>query len=284
MKNQKVAIVVDSTAYIPPDLVDKHHIQVIPQILTWEGKSYLDDIDISPTEFYERLTTAKEMPSSSQPTPAQFFEFFSNVANKAESIVGVFISEELSGTLDSAYSAANMMPDYPIEIIDSRSTSLGLGFLALVGARAAEDGKSSEEVANIVRTHIESTRVVFVVDTLEFLHRGGRIGGAQRLLGSMLSVKPLLHIQDGRIEPLESTRTKKKAIQGLLDRFENETRNKEGIHVAVIHANNPKEGQFLFEKVTSCISPVELFLAELSPVIGTHVGPGTVGLSYYAES
>lgn len=283
MKNQKIAIVVDSTAYIPPDLVDKHQIQVIPQILTWEGKSYLDDVDISPTEFYERLSTAKEMPNSSQPTPAQFFEFFSVVAENAESIVGVFISDHLSGTLESACSAAEMIPDVPIEIIDSRSTSLGLGFMALAAARAAELGMSIEEVAYISRALVESMQVVFVVDTLEFLHRGGRIGGAQRLFGSVLSIKPLLYLQDGSIEPLESTRTKKKAIQRLLDRFENETRNKEGVHVAVIHANTPEEGQFLYDKVTSCISPVESIMAELSPVIGTHVGPGTVGLCYYAE-
>ena len=283
MKNQKVAIVVDSTAYIPPDLVDKHHIQVIPQILTWEGKSYLDDVDIKPTEFYERLSTAKEIPSSSQPTPAQFFDFFSKVAENADSIVGVFISDHLSGTLDSACSAAKMMPDVPIEIIDSRSTSLGLGFMALAAARAAELGMSIEEVAYISRALVESLQVVFVVDTLEFLHRGGRIGGAQRLFGSVLSVKPLLHLQGGRIEPLTSTRTRKKAIRELLDHFEDEVRNKKDVHVAVIHANAPEEGQLLIDEVTSHVTPVELILAELSPVIGTHVGPGTVGLCYYAE-
>lgn len=283
MKKQKVAVVVDSTAYIPPDLVEKHHIHVIPQILTWEGETYLDGVDISPKVFYEWLAGAKEIPTSSQPTPAQFYDFFSKVSEDAESIVGVFISEHLSGTLDSACSAAEMMPDFPIEIIDSRSTSLGLGFMALAAARAAELGMSIEEVALIARALVEPMRVVFVVDTLEFLHRGGRIGGAQRLFGSMLSVKPLLHLQDGRIEPLVSTRTRKKAIQELLSRFVEETKNKKGVHVGVIHANALEESMLLCDEVSARITPVELISAEFSPVIGTHVGPGNLGLVYYAE-
>ena len=143
----------------------------------------LDDIDIKPTEFYERLKFAKEMPTTSQPSAGEFFDFFTKISKTADSIVGIFISDELSGTIDSAVTAAGMMEGYPIEIVDSRSTSMGLGFMVLEAIRAREAGLSQIEIAQAARALIPKMRVLFVVDTLEFLHRGGRIGGAVRFPG-----------------------------------------------------------------------------------------------------
>lgn len=284
MSKEKVAIVVDSTAFIPPDLVEKYNIHVIPQILNWEGESYRDNVDITPDEFYARLKTAKEMPTTSQPSAGEFHEFFSKLTGSYESILAVLISEPLSGTLASARAARDMMPDFPIEIVDSRSTVMGLGFMVLAAARAVADGADYQEAAEAARALKERMRIIFVVDTLEFLHRGGRIGGAKRFVGSMLSIKPLLHIENGKVEPLASVRTKRKALNHMLDLVEEEMKGKSNVHAAVINAVAPDEAARIAEEVKRRVNPVEMFITELSPVIGTHAGPGTVGVIYYAES
>lgn len=284
MSQSKVAIVVDSTAFIPTDLVEKYNLHVIPQILNWEGKSYRDNVDINPEEFYTRLKTAKEMPTTSQPSAGEFHEFFSNLTQSYDSILAILISEPLSGTQASARAARDMMPDFPIEIVDSRSTVMGLGFMVLAAAKAAANGADYKEAADAARALKERMRIIFVVDTLEFLHRGGRIGGAQRFVGSMLSIKPILHIEDGKVEPLASVRTKRKAIQHMLDLAEKEMQGKTNVHAAVMNALAPEEAAQIAEQVKQRINPVELFMTELSPVIGTHAGPGTVGIIYYAES
>jgi len=284
VSNKKVAIVVDSTAFIPPDLVEKYDIHVIPQILNWEGQSYRDNVDITPAEFYTRLKMAKEMPTTSQPSAGEFYEFFSKLAESYDSILAVLISEHLSGTLASARAARDMMPDFPIEIVDSRSTVMGLGFMVLAAAKAVANGADYKEAAEAARALKEKMRIIFVVDTLEFLHRGGRIGGAQRFVGSMLSIKPLLHIDDGRVEPLASVRTKKKAMNHMLDLVAEEMKGKTNVHTAVMNAVAPEEAAQVAETVKQRVNPVELLTTELSPVIGTHAGPGTVGVIYYAES
>lgn len=280
----KVAIVVDSTAFIPSDLVAQYNLHVIPQVLNWEGKSYLDNIDITPDEFYTRLKTAKEMPTTSQPSAGEFHEFFSKIAETADSILAVLISEPLSGTQASARAAVDMMGDYPIEIVDSRSTVMGLGFMVLAAARAVENGADYKEAAEAARALKDKMRIIFVVDTLEFLHRGGRIGGAQRFVGSMLSIKPILHLVDGKIEPLASVRTKRKAINHMLQVVEDEMQGKSNVHVSVMNALAPIEAKNILAEMEKRLKPVELYSTELSPVIGTHVGPGTLGVIYYAES
>ncbi len=283
MAASQVAIIVDSTATLPSEFIEQYQLHVIPQILNWEGKTYRDGVDITPDEFYSQLKVAKVMPTTSQPSAGEFYDYFKQVAETSDSIVGVFISEHLSGTLDSAYTAADMMGDYPIEIVDSRSVSMGLGFVTLAAARAVEQGQGHLEAAQAARSLIPYIRVLFVVDTLEFLHRGGRIGGARRLVGSLLSIKPVLHLDDGRIEPLASVRTKRKAIQYALDVMAEDTEGMDKIHTAILHASAPDEAGEFLKMVKNRFDPAELSLSELSPVIGVHVGPGLVGIAYYWE-
>ena len=205
------------------------------------------------------------MPTTSQPSINQFMDFFSEVSRDSESIVEAFISDELSGTLDSARGAANELKDLPIEIIDSRSTSKGLGFMALTAAKAADQGADHVESAHAARSLIDRMRVLFVVETLEFLHRGGRIGGAQRLMGSMLSIKPVLHLHDGCIEPLDSVRTKRKAIQKMLGIAEEEIGGKAKLHATIINALAPDDAQFIFDQVKTRLGPV--FQSVLPPLL-----------------
>jgi len=283
MSKAKVAIVTDSTVNLPTDVIKANNIYVIPQILNWEGKSFLDQIDISTEEFYQRLPNSKDLPKTSQPAPGQFTEHFEKVAEGAESIVAIFVSQALSGTIQSAHLGAEAMGDYPIEIVDSRSVSLGLGLLATAAARYAAEGHDYKEVAAYVRTLVPRIRVLFVVDTLEYLHKGGRIGGAKRLVGSMLSIKPVLGLEDGQIEPQAQIRTKKKAIQHMLDVVLGEMKGKKNIHAGVIHAAAPEDAAYVAEQVRASVNPAELYVNELTPVIGANVGPGVVGMGYYAE-
>ncbi|MEZ4515724.1 MAG: DegV family protein [Chloroflexota bacterium] len=283
MPKAKVAIVTDSTCNLPIEVVEQYDIHVIPQILNWEGTSLLDQIDISTEEFYNRLPQSNDLPKTSQPSPGQFIEFFTEVAENADSIVGIFVSEFLSGTLQSAHLGAEAMSDYPIEIVDSRSVSLGLGLLVTAAARYAAEGHDYHAVAEYTRTLAPRLRVLFVVDTLEYLHKGGRIGGAQRLVGSVLSIKPVLHLEDGRIEPLASIRTKKKAIQSMINTVLGEMEGKQHIHAGVIHAATPGDAEHIKEMILASVSPEELLVNELTPVIGANVGPGVVGMGYYVE-
>lgn len=283
MSKVKVAIVTDSTVNLPVDVIKENNIYVIPQILNWEGKSYLDQIDITTEEFYQRLPQSSDLPKTSQPAPGQFTEHFQKVAEGAESIVAIFVSELLSGTIQSAHLGAEALGDYPIEIVDSRSVSLGLGLLVTAAARYAAEGHDYKEVAAYVRNLAPRLRVMFVVDTLEYLHKGGRIGGAKRLVGSVLSIKPVLHLEDGKIEPLASIRTKNKAIEHMLDVVLEEMRGKKKVHAGVIHARAAEDALYIADRVRSEAAPDELLINELTPVIGANVGPGVVGMGYFTE-
>lgn len=282
MAKKKVAIVVDSAANLPEELIAQYDMHVVPLFVNWDGQSLLDGVDITPGAFYQRLAQSSTSPTTSQPSPGDFYEAFSKVAETADSIVGIFISEVLSGTLASAHGAVDMMGDYPIEIVDSRSASMGQGLIAMAAARAAADGQDYKAVAALARQIVPQMRVMFVVDTLEYLHRGGRIGGARRLIGSMLAIKPVLHLVDGAIEPLASVRTKKKAVQHMLNVVQEQMGGKKNVHVAVLHAAAANEAATLADALRGQLDVGDMVMGELSPVIGTHVGPGTLGVACYA--
>lgn len=276
----KIAVVTDSTAYLPPELVAQYGIYVMPQQLIWGDETFLDGVTIDPPTFYERLSHSADIPTTAQASAGEFAALFSKAARNADGIVGVFISTELSGTVASALAAQELLPDLPIEVVDSRSTTMGLGFVALAAARAAAEGKGLAKVAAAARELVPRVNVLFIVETLEYLHRGGRIGGASRLLGSALRIKPLLHLNEGRIDALERVRTKRKAVQRMLEVMAGRVGDAP-VHAAVIHANAPEEATRLRGQIRERFPCVELHLAELSPVIGTHVGPGTVGVAFY---
>ncbi len=281
MSKSKVAIVTDSTCNLSDDVVKMHNIHVIPQILQWDGETMLDGIDITPDVFFKRLAASETLPTTSQPTPGDFRDFFLKVGEQAESIVAICISDELSGTLNSAFQASKMIDDIPIEIVDSRSVSMGLGLIVLAAAQAVQDGKSQQEVADIARSLVPRVKVLFVVDTLEYLHKGGRIGGAAKLFGSMLSMKPVLQVKDGRVDTLAKIRTKKKALSHLLDLVVTDTAGKKDVYASIIAAVAPEDRDMLLKEVQERVGPVQLSHSELTPVIGTHGGPGTVGIAYY---
>jgi DegV family protein with EDD domain len=204
------------------------------------------------------------------------------VAQEAQSIVSIHLSGALSGTYNSAVVARDMLPDVPIEVVDSRSTSMGQGFLVLAAARAAEEGKSREEIAALTRDLVPRLNVIFVLDTLKYLQKGGRIGGAQALMGSMLAIKPLLHLYEGRVEPLEKVRSKGKAVERLVEIMAERLQGQPA-HVAILHSANLQEAEALRAEIAARFPCRDLLLTGVSPVIGTHTGPGCLGLAFYAD-
>lgn len=278
----EIAIVTDSTAYIPDNLISEYSITVAPQVLIWGEKTYEDGVDIQPSEFYAKLKVAETMPSTSQVTPKTFTKIFNNLLAKDKKILAILIANPLSGTIASAIQALEEIPGAPIEIVDSNTTAMAMGFQVLLAARAAKSGGSIADCKAIAEEARDHTGVVFAVDTLEFLHRGGRIGGANRFLGSALNIKPLLEVKNGRVEAIERVRTRKKSLARMLELIEERIDNRKPVRLATLHANSPDDAKELLELAARTFDAVESIFSEVSPVIGTHAGPGTVGLAYCA--
>ena len=279
----QVALVTDSTCTIPAELIAKYDIKVAPQVVIWDGQTLFDGVDITPQQFYERLKTSPTMPTTSQATVKAFQDIFKPLAEAGRSIIALLLSSKLSGTIQSAELAKQDFPGARIEIVDSMHTAMSLGFQVLMTARQIEAGKSFEDVVGYARKAKDHTGILFVVDTLEFLHRGGRIGGAARLLGTALNMKPLLNLADGRIEPLERIRTKAKAHARMLDILGERVKGHGNVRVAALHAAAEADALAVLEQAKSRFSPVETVVTWASPAIGANTGPGIVGVAYCVD-
>ena len=280
----KVMIVTDSTAYIPRELLNGQPIMSVPLKVIWGNEILRDGIDILPDEFYQRLSSAKELPSTSQVTPEEFTTIYGSLLEKGYDILSIHISGKLSGTLDSATQARKSFPEGRIELLDSKSTSMAMGFQVLSAAHVGATGATLKECKAVAEKAVRQSGIDFVVNTLEYLHRGGRIGGAQAFMGTMLNMKPVLEIQDGRIEPVDRVRTFTKALDRLLEIVENKITQQDGpIRLAVVHANALPAAESLLDRIvkrfpTSLVT--DAVISAISPVIGTHVGPGALGIAY----
>jgi len=278
---KKTAIVTDSTAYLPRDFVKQHNIRVIPLRIHWDDKTYVDGVDITPIQFYERLEKSSTIPSTSQPAAGDFLQVFKELAPHCDGIVVPLISSGISGTVASAKTAASMFSEVPVEVIDSLSTTAGLALVVKAIAQSASDGKSLKEIKQLAEGIVKRLKLFFAVDTLKYLHKGGRIGGASRYFGAALSIKPILYLDDqGKIDALEKVRTKRKATERLIQ-LAVEQANGKTVIVGVLHANSLVEAKNLQEQLLEQLDCTQIETYDLSPVIGAHVGPGTVGLAIY---
>lgn len=280
----KIAVVTDSTSWMPRDLLAKYNITMAPQLLIWGDQTLRDGIDIQPDEFYARIKTAKVMPTTSQVSIPTMESIFRERVEKGMEVIGIFVSSKLSGTIQSAMQAREMMgaAGEKVHVVDSQATAMAMGFQVLATARAIADGAKLADAIAVAEKARDHTGVYFAVDTLEFLHRGGRIGGAQRLLGTALNMKPVLALQDGRVEAIERIRTKSKAVDRVIEIVMEKTKGKSPIHLATLHANAPQEAKEMLERASKELNPVEALFTEVSPVVGNHAGPGVVGLAYMA--
>ncbi len=282
-------VVTDSTSNLSPGPAEELGVPVIPLNVHWGEDSYLDGVTLEADTFYRWLQERRELPKTSQPSAGAFADFFQQVADRGnvKALLGIFISEDLSGTMASALQAkaylAEQRPDLRIEVVDSRSVSMGLGLQILVADRAAREGATIEATIERARWCYEHTHVLFAVDTLEYLHRGGRIGGAARLLGSALNLKPVLTLSHGRVESLEKVRSRGKSLRRIIEIAQERLGGRRPTELAVMHATSPDDLKAFEEMIVEELRPERMLTRVLTPVVGTHAGPGTLGIAFYAD-
>ncbi len=280
-----VKIVTDSTSYIPKKLIDEYDIAVVSLSVVFEDEVFKED-EISNQDFYSKLTETMKIPTSSQPSVADFYQAFEREIKAGNEIVGVFISSKMSGTYSTAELVKRMiLEEYPtakIKLIDSMSNSMQLGFATLAAAKVAAAGGTLEEVLAETKKNLTRSKFIFIPDTLEYLRIGGRIGTASALLGSLLQIKPILTVVDGSTAVLGKIRTKKSAMEAMLQIFLNDV-ERFGIGEAIVHHINVEEEAIEYAAQIKKHINQEVATIPIGPVIGTHVGPGAIGIAYYTE-
>jgi len=275
----KIAVLTDSCSSLPADYVAQHNIHIIPLYLLVDGKTLRDGLDITSEEFYELLPKAKPLPTTSQPSVGDFVEAYGAlVAAGATDIVSVHITSGISGTVNSAQLAAKEINGARIEIIDTQCVEAAEVAITEAAVAAVERGASMDEVIAAARRVVEQQRTVFTVDTLEYLYKGGRIGGGTALVGSLLQFKPLLHFVDGKITALERQRTTARAMRRLVELQCEWVGKTEPQRAVIMQAACPERAEELSALITQEMNIADVLIVPLSPVIGTHTGNGTLGL------
>ncbi len=271
-----VKIVTDSTADLPDEIVQSLGITVVPLYVNFGDETYLDGVDLKADEFYEKLIGNELLPTTSQPTPAAFTEVYSNLSKETDEIVSIHISQKLSGTHNSAtLGKENAEGNCRIEIIDSLMASMGLGLIVIRAAELAQRGASFEEVVGMTQKLIARTHFFGMVDTLEYLHKGGRIGKAQAFMGTLLSIKPIIACECGEVHPKGKARTRNKAMSQLFDMAWG-FGEIEGLTVA--HSTVPEQAESLIERLSPLFDKDKIIQSRIGPVIGTYLGPGSIAV------
>ena len=277
------AIVLDSTADFPDAAERFANWRVVPLYVNFGTESFRDGVDLTASQFYDRLRTTAELPTTSQPTPADFLACYEELAGY-ERILSLHIASKLSGTFQSAGTAADMLGDNRVRTVDTETASAAITMLGMAIQRRLDRGTSDEEVDALVALFQRENGLLFTVDTLEFLARGGRIGRAAAFAGTLMHVKPILSIHDGEILPLKRVRGNQKAMQEFVDALTSQTRDEPGLRVGIAHADAPERGAELVKMVRDLRPQAEIEIETmLGAVIGTHSGPGCVGFFWFAD-
>ena len=279
----QISIVTDSTADLPPALCQEYGITVVPLKVIFGQESFRDGVDLTSGQFFQRLRESPQLPTTSQPAPSEFLAAYQPLAQRGDSIISIHLASSLSGTFQSAQLAKTMLAYPDLEVVDSRSASLGLGQLALAAARAARAGLDKEEVLAVVTRAMASLRVYFLVDTLEYLQKGGRIGRAQAFLGTLLSIKPLLALRDSGVHPLEKARGKARGLDRLAEIIAAGFPPDQPVWCGLVHGSDPEGLSQLRERVVSRLNCTQVLTAEVGPVIATHTGPGVLGVMAFPD-
>jgi DegV family protein with EDD domain len=277
-----VKIVIDTTSSVPPEVAEEKGIAILPQIIIFGEDSYRDDAELNTDVFLEKLRAAEELPKTAAPPPALFVPIFEELLAQGHSIICLHPSTELSGTVRGATVAAQDFPDADIRVIDTRTIAAPLAMIAFEANRLAQDGADADTIIAHVEDMMARQRVYFVVDTLEYLHKGGRIGGAQALVGGLLRIKPILHIEDGRVEPLEQQRTAKRAKARLRELILQDCPSGEDSHLCIMHVDTPEEAQALADDLGEVLGIDDVPIFRMPPAIVVHGGPGILGAGFFA--
>ncbi len=277
-----LVIVTDSTADLPKELTEEYNITVVPLKIVFGSDTYRDGVDISFDEFFSRLAQSASLPSTSQPSPGDFSEVYERLLGQGKEIISIHLSEQFSGTVRSAQVAQGIVGNEHITVIDSRMVSVALGLIVLEAAKAVKAGKTKEEVLALIESMIAKTRTYFLVDTLDYLEKGGRIGKAQTLIGTLLNIKPILTFREGQIYPHEKVRGLNKAIQKIIDDINEEFADRP-LSCAFVYGTDFEVFTSFHDKVKGAINCSSSLVSRLGPVVGTHGGPGIVGVVCYPQ-
>jgi DegV family protein with EDD domain len=273
----QIALVTDSTAFLEQEILDQYDIKVVPLYVNFEDEIIVDG-SISNATFFEKLRKSSQLPFTSQPSPGDFVKVYERLLQEGKEIISIHISSGISGTVESANSAAKIVGESFVSVVDSQFTSAGLAMMVLAAGQAIMDGKTRKEIVELVEELKSKMQILFVPDTLEYLKKGGRIGGAQALLGTLLQIKPVLYFSGGKVEVFDKVRTMKKALQRIVSEL---PATIDGVQVAILSAETPLQNVNMLEKLIEERLPgVVCKKYELSPVIGTHAGPGVLGLAF----
>lgn len=280
-----IGVLTDSCASIPESLIEELNVEVVPYYIHRGKETLRDLVDVQREEFFRWLATAEELPKTANPSAGDFLEAYKSLAERVGEIVSIHMTSVGSGAYQSAVVAQEMarevLPDLRIEVVDTRNVSLCHGWMVIEAARAALAGKSLDEIVQLVQDMIPITKMIQTADTLRYLYLGGRIGKAQHLFGSLLNIRPLIGMEDGVIVPLGQARGRVGAYRKIVEMMEEDVGPSGRVKVAFVHAAAPQEAEKLWAMVEERLTCVEVLMAELSPALGVHTGPGTAGVCYF---
>jgi DegV family protein with EDD domain len=276
-------IVADTTCGLPSRLMRERGIPLIPQVVTFGDQSYHDDKDLDTATFLARLKASRSLPKTAAPEPALYFPIFEEARRKGESVIVVAPTAKASGTVRSAETAAQDYRDVDIHVVDTQTVSCNLGSLVLIADDMAKTGKCADEIVAKIKDMIPRGRLYFVVDTLEYLAKGGRIGGAKKLLAELLEIKPILQVKNGQIEPFEQQRTKKRALARLIEVAVEQCKGGADSHLCMLQVAAEQEAESMVTELKSRIPVSNIPIYELPPAIVVHAGPKAMGLGFFIE-
>lgn len=280
----QIAIVTDSTAYLSEDVRKAHQISVIPLSVVFGEDAYKEEIDISKNEFLEKMKQAEDLPTTSQPPIGEFITLFEELSKDYEAVITIHLSSGISGTYQTACAAADQVSDkVEVYCFDSEISCMPQGFYAIRAAEMSEAGHTVDEILDVLNEMKERTKAYFVVDNLNHLHRGGRLNGAQAIVGSLLQIKPVLHFEDTKIVPFEKVRTAKKAIARIYDIFAEDIKNSTSVQATVIHSNRAEKAEQMKKELSQAHPQADIVVSEFGPVIATHLGEGALALGWYSR-
>ena len=279
-----IKIIADSTCYLPQEYIDKYKISIASLNVLINGNSYRET-DLSNDWFYNEMAKSSTIPTSSQPSIEELYNIVESIVKNGDDVVGIFLSSDMSGTFSTSNLVKNMIienyPNAKIVMIDSRSNCMQAGFAVLEAAKAANENKSLDEVVSIAKNVIKNSKFIFVPETLDYLKKGGRIGSAAALLGSLLQIKPILTVEDGKTTVFTKVRTKKKTIDKIVNTVLEQNLKSPIKGIIVHHINCQSEGQELADRLKNSLGLENVKIQSIGPIIGLHVGPGSIGVAYH---
>ncbi|MDD4875554.1 MAG: DegV family protein [Dehalococcoidales bacterium] len=282
----RVAIITDSVACLPMELVKKYDIEVVPIELNFGDKAYRDGLDISPNEFYQMLRQADKLPTTAAALPGSYLEAYHRASQRSNKILCITLSAKLSGMFNSAQLAMEKvdgaLPNVLIKVMDCGTAAAAEGLVVLAAAKAAASGKNLIEIIDITMNVMKRVHLFVMVDTLNYLVKGGRVPQVAALASALLKIKPIITITDGEVHPVTNPRTVRGAMERILQLMRKEILPGQSLYGAVMHADAMDEAMLLKEQISAQFDCAELFITEFTPVMGAHTGPGVIGVAFYS--